>query len=173
MEPEIHRQYQAIRRGIPESTPITVLHIGEQATAVATGTAVEPEKVLMLALGSNKTATEFYLHTPPTPGEMEIAIMQVEDEVTRAREMIAGYSTLFTMDESIREIAHVASGHAGSSLQLHIDSVEQIFSILVSHTSGRTVIRSDIPGSTAFATTLLILREFMHHMKFSSISITA
>jgi exopolyphosphatase/pppGpp-phosphohydrolase len=85
METVIHHPYRTIRQGLPEGTPVTVLHIGEMETAVAIGTGAEPEKVLMLAIGSRKTAAEFFLHTPPTPGEIENAIMQVEDEITRAR----------------------------------------------------------------------------------------
>ena len=110
METKIHQRYRAIRLLLPESMPITVLHIGEQETAIATGTGAEPEMVMVLAIGSHSTAAEFFLHTPPTPGEIENAIMQVEDEITRVREMIAGFPTLITMDESIREIAHIASG---------------------------------------------------------------
>lgn len=173
METEIYQRYRAIRLGLPEGTPITVLHIGEQETAVATGVGTEPEKVLMLAIGSKRTATEFFLHTPPMPGEIENAIQQVEDEVTRAREMIAGYSTLVTSDVSIGEIAHIAGGHAGLAMQLPIDAVEQAFALLASHSLGRPASSAGIPGSTTFAANLLILRELMHHLKFLSIRVTA
>jgi exopolyphosphatase/pppGpp-phosphohydrolase len=172
METEIHQQYRAIRRRIPEGTPITVLHIGEQETTVATGTGAVPEKVLTLVVGSLRTAAEFFLHTPPTPVELENAIMPVEDEITRAREMIAGYATLITTDECIREIAHIASGHAGASMQMSLDAVEQVFSLLAGYAQGRPAASAGIPGNTTFAATLLILREFMHHLKFPSISIS-
>ncbi len=172
METKIHQRYRAIRLLLPEGTPITVLHIGKQETAVATGTGTEPEMVMVLAIGSQSTAAEFFLHTPPTPGEIENAIMQVEDEVTRVREMVAGYPTLITTDESISEIAHLASGHAGSALLLSIEAVEQVFSLLAGHSLGRPASSAGIPASPAFAATLLILREFMHHLKFPSISIS-
>lgn len=172
METGIHQRYRSIRLGLPAGAPITVLHIGEQETAVATGAGAEPDKVLMLAIGSQRTAAEFFLHTPPTPGEIENAIVRVEDEVTRAREMIAGYPTLVTTDASIREIAHIAGGHAGSALQLPVDAVEQVFALLASHSLGRPASSAGIPGSPVFAAMLLILREFMHHLNFSSISVT-
>ena len=172
METEIHQRYRSIRRGLLQGTPITVLHIGEQETAIASGAGAEPETVLLLAIGSHRTSARFFMHTPPTPGEIENAIMQVEDEVTRAREMIAGHSTLLTLDTSIREIAHIASGRDISTLQLSIDAVEQVFSLLASYSLGRPVSGSDISGNPAFAATLLILREFMHHLRFSSITVT-
>jgi exopolyphosphatase/pppGpp-phosphohydrolase len=173
MQAEIHRQYRAARRDLPTGVPVTVLHIGERETAVVIGTGAEPEKVLVLAIGSQKTAAEFFLNTPPTPEELENAIMQVEDEITRAREMIAGYPMLVSPDETIREIAQIAGGPAGTSMHLSVDAVEQVFSLLAGHSPGRPASNAGIPGSPAFAATLLILREFMHHLKFSSISVTA
>lgn len=74
METETHQHYRAVRQGLPAGTPITMLHIGEQETVVATGAGAEPEKVLLLAIGSQRTAADFFLHTPPTPGEIENAI---------------------------------------------------------------------------------------------------
>jgi len=168
MEAVIHRQYRAIRLGLPLGMPITVLRIGAQETAVAVGAGVEPEQVFVLAIGSQKTAAEYFFHAPPTPGEIENAIMPVEDEITRLRETIASYATLFSADESIREIALIA----GVTSQLSLDRVEQIFSLLVSLSLGRPASIAGVPGSPAFAATLLILREFMHHLKFASINIT-
>jgi exopolyphosphatase/pppGpp-phosphohydrolase len=172
MQTEIYHRYRAIRRSLPAGTPITVLHIGEQETAVATGVGAEPQTALTLAIGSQKSANQFFHHTPPTPGEIEKAIMQIEDEITRAREMIAGYSILVTSDASIREIAHIASGLVDSAVQLPIEAVEQVFSLLASYSLGRPASIAGIPANPEFAATLLILREFMHHLKFSSISVT-
>jgi exopolyphosphatase/pppGpp-phosphohydrolase len=171
MQIAIHQQYRTIRLVLPAGTPITVLHIGEQETAVVTGAGAEPEKCMLLEIGSRKTAADFFLHTPPSPGEIENAIMQVEDEITRVREMIAGYAMLVTMDASIREIALIAGIHAGPAMQLPVDDVEQAFSLLASYSLGRPASISGIPGDPAFAATLLILREFMHHLKFTSISV--
>ena len=148
-----------------------MLHIGEQDTFVATGSGAEAERVLLLAIGSQRTAAKFFVHTPPAPGEIENAIQHVEDEVSRAREMVAGHPTLVTSDASIREIARIASGHAESRLNLSIEAVEEAFALLAGHSLGRPASSAGIPGSTTFAATLLILREFMHHLRFASISV--
>ncbi len=169
----IHQRYRAIRQGLAVRTPITVLHIGEHETAVATGVGAEPGKILLLAIGSQKTADEFFRHTPPTLGEIEEAIMQVEDEVTRAREVVADYPNLYTTDDAIREIALIAAGHSGTALHLPVEAVEHVFSLLASHSLGRPASSAGISGSTAFAANLLILREFMQHLKFSSIGMVA
>jgi exopolyphosphatase/pppGpp-phosphohydrolase len=171
MQAAIHRQYRTIRLALPAGTPVTVLHIGEQETAVVTGAGAEPEKCLLLAMGSRKTAADFFLHMPPSPGEIENAIMRVEDEITRVREMIAGYSMLVTMDASIREIALITGIQAGPAMQLPVDGVEQTFSLLAGYLLGRPASIAGIPGDPAFAATLLILREFMHHLKFASVNV--
>ena len=80
---------------------------------------------------------------------------------------------LVTSDATIREIAHIASGHAGAALQIPVDAVEQVFALLASHSLGRPASIAGISGSSSFAAALLILREFMFHLKFSSISVTA
>jgi exopolyphosphatase/pppGpp-phosphohydrolase len=108
MENDIQMQYKAARLGVLRGMPICVLQIGEEQTSIAFGTDAIPEAVLVLSIGSNRTAVDFFKHTPPTPSEMETAIMVVEDEVTRARKLLTGHSRLFTRDVFIREIALIA-----------------------------------------------------------------
>lgn len=171
IETEIRLRYSAIRSGVPDGVPITVLHIGAEQTAVATGRSVEPDATLALAIGSRKTAADHFKHAPPTPGEVENAIMMVEDAIARARMIIAGGSTLFTTDTSIRQIALVAGVTDQPELNLARDAVERTFERLTAVTLGRPVSREGIPASAAFAATLLILREFMHHLDFLLITV--
>lgn len=99
--------------------------------------------------------------------------MVVEDEVTRARSMAAGNSTLLTADTAIREIAQIAGVTDGSELILSLEAVEGLFDLLAALSLGRPASSAGIPAEPAFAATLLILREFMHHLKFMSIGIRA
>ncbi len=171
MENEIRLRYRATRLGVPQGTPITVLHIGKEQTAVASGTAAEPDTVLLLAIGSSKTAADYFRHTPPTAGELEYAIMVVEDEVTRLRAITATASKLYTSDATIREIALVSGVADQPELQASIEAIEQSFDRLAALTMGRPASSAGIPTDMAFAATLLILREFMHHLQFTSITV--
>lgn len=171
MEADILQQYRTIRLSLAEGRPVAVLHIGAQQTALATGTGAEAGKVMQLAIGSRRTAAEFFRHTPPTPGEIENAIQQVEDEVTRAKEMVADHPLLVTTDASIREIARIAG--VGTEQRMPVDGVEQVFSLLAGYSLGRPAASAGIPGSPEFAATLLILREFMHHLGCASIDVMA
>jgi exopolyphosphatase/pppGpp-phosphohydrolase len=173
MEREIRLRYGAIQRGLPEGTAITVLHIGEEQTAVASGTGAEPDAVRLLSIGSETTAAEFFQHTPPTPGELENAIMQVEDEVTRARAITTADSALFSADPAIREIALVAGLVDQSKLVFALDAVERTFDQLAAVALGRPAGSAGIPASADFAARLLILREFMHHLQFAAVTVTA
>jgi len=49
--------------------------------------------------------------------------------------------------------------------------MERVFSRLAAVVQGKPAAHEGIPDDNAFAATLLILREFMHHLGFSSIGL--
>lgn len=164
---EIRQHYASIRMGVPDGAPITVLHISAEETIVALGNASEPKIVLSLTIGSKKTTATYFKHHPPTPSEVENAILAVEDEVMRTRTMIHPDSALYTTDNAIREIAVLA----GASTTLDLEGVERIFQRWIAVINGSPASQQGIPNDAAFGATILILREFMHHLKFASITL--
>ncbi|HSE11489.1 MAG TPA: hypothetical protein VLB69_02530 [Rudaea sp.] len=170
---DARRRYLAVRSGVAQGAPITLLHIGAAQTLIATGTHAEPAAILFLDVGSRTTATDFFKHEPPTPGEMENAIMAIEDAVIGSRPMIPGISALLTTDQAIREIALIAGAQDQPEVILGIDATERTFERLAAIMLGRPVSQDSIPTTPTFAATLLILREFMHHLKFASITVKA
>nr|WP_315187398.1 hypothetical protein [uncultured Albidiferax sp.] len=162
MEFEIQQRYRDLANG----TPITVLHIGPESTAVAVGSGPQAQAALQLALGARKTAADWFHHNPPTPGELENAIQWVEDEVNRARALVAGHPALWTTDAWVSDVAQLA-GVTGTALS--IDAVERLFDLLAALSQGRPAASAGIPNTPAFAATLLVLREFMHHLGFQEI----
>lgn len=160
-------------RWLGDRPPITLLHIGADQTTVDTTNGIEEGATHTLALGSQKTAADFFKHAPPTPLEMENAIMAIEDEVSHARTWIADDSVLYTTDPAIRTIALMAGVPDQPELILSIDAVEQTFERLAAVTLGRPATSDKLPTDAAFAATLVILREFMHHLQFSSITVKA
>jgi exopolyphosphatase/pppGpp-phosphohydrolase len=167
----IRLTYSNIRSDVANGTAITVLHIGEEQTAVASGSGVEPA-VIALALGSRRTAADHFKHEPPTPIEMENTIQAVEDELARVRPMIVRDSKLLTADAAIREIARLAGVADSAEHTLSLDAMERTFDRLAAVTLGTPASQEGVPSSAAFAATLLILREFMHHLQFSSITVS-
>jgi len=170
-ETSIRADYASVRAELADESPVTVLHVGAGQTLVASGKGREPDAVLALAIGAQKTSDDFFRHNPPTPLELENAIMTVEDEVARARAIIVDDSRLFTCDTEIREIALIAGLPDQPALTLSLEVMEKTFDRLASVSLGRPAAHEGLPDSTAFAATLLILREFMHHLKFSSLTV--
>ena len=151
----------------------TTLHIGSDVTRVTRTGNGQPDETLVLRIGSVTTARDFFKHVPPTPLELENAIMAVEDEVIRAGKWLAQDSTLCTSDVGIREMAQLA-GVAGSARMVWpVDAVEQQFDLLAAWVQGRPASSAGIPLEPDFASRLLILREFMHHLQFASITVKA
>ncbi len=169
MDEDIRRLYRSVRQHCPPESRVTVLQIGELQTAVVFGSGAEPDKALLLAIGSRKTAAEFFLHVPPAPGEIENAIQQVEDEITRARAISAGYPELVSADTCIHEISGI--GAHRSAVLISVDAVERAFALLASHSLGRPASIAGIPAEPGFAASLLILREFMHHLGYATIRV--
>lgn len=121
-------------------------------------------------MGWIKTA-KLFMHNPPTEAELENAIMLVEDELLRIRHAILKGSILSTTDASIRRIATIAGVSDQSHMSLTRDLVEQTFNRLAAIVQGRPVSLDSIPTTAEFCATLLILREFMHHLNFASIDV--
>ena len=149
----------------------TTLHIGSDVTRVTRTGDGQSDDTLALTIGSVKTATDFFKHIPPTPLELENAIMAVEDEVIRAGKWLTPDSPLFTDDVGIREMAQLADVADSARMVLSVESVEQQFDLLAAWVQGRPGSSAGIPLEPGFAARLLILREFMHHLQFASITI--
>lgn len=153
-----------------DSGSATILHIGEEQTIVTNRSGNESAPPMTLPIGSVKTARCFK-HNPPNEVEMENAIMLVEDELFRIRHSIVKGSTLSTTDACIRTIARIAGVPDEPNLILTRDLVEQTFNWLAAIVQGRPVSLDSIPTTAEFCATLLILREFMHHLNFASIDV--
>ena len=170
-ETSLRADYASMRTELADESPVTVVHVGAEQTLVASGKGTEPDAVIVLAIGAQKTSDDFFRHNPPTPLELENAIMTVEDEVARARAIIVDDSRLFTRDAGIREIALIAGLPDQPALTLSLETMEKTFDRLAAVSLGRPASHEGLPGNAAFAATLLILREFMHHLKFASITV--
>jgi NADP-dependent 3-hydroxy acid dehydrogenase YdfG len=53
---------------------------------------------------------------------------------------------------------------------LSTEAMERVFDRLAAVVTGSSAARQGIPAGREFAATLLILREFMHHLRFTSIT---
>jgi hypothetical protein len=165
---EVRRRYAALRAHEATSCAITVLHIGAELSALAVGSGVAPDRILVLELGSARTAREHFKRATPTALELETAIASVEDELARAQFLVGLNSTLHSTDSLLREIALAAGVSGDKRLVLGLAAVDQTFDRLAAVALGRPAASAGLPQSAEFGVTLLILREFMHHLRFAA-----
>jgi len=167
----ISQHYAAIRSRLGAVGQITVLHIGEEETTVAVGGGPATDAVRTLAIGSMRTSRDYFKQSPPGRLEFEIAIEPVEDEIIKAHGMLPPGSKLYSADEGLRRIAVLAGVPEGDEMSLDLEAMERVFSRLAAVILGKPAAHEGIPDDNAFAATLLILREFMHHLGYSSIGL--
>ncbi|MEC5320845.1 hypothetical protein VSX61_18210 [Brenneria populi subsp. brevivirga] len=174
IDADARRQYEQLRRRIGQDAPATLLSIGARQTNVVCGTGAAPQAVLHLPLGRQKTAETFFKHLPPTPDEMELAIMRVEDEVMAIRRDLPPGSALFSFDPALAAIARLSGGQeTPDGWLLPLDNMEQTFKRLERVMLGSPAAWEGIPLDGGFCAGLLILREFMHHHGFDDARIFA
>jgi exopolyphosphatase/pppGpp-phosphohydrolase len=155
------------------SQPYAMLHIAPEHTLLALRTkAEEPDAVWKFAVGTEKIANEFFKHNPPTPGEVENAIVTVEDEVMQVSKLIQDGTHLFSSDAAVEEIyAQLDAYQQSSDRRLYRHDLEVIFGRLSAIISGRPASSDTLPQTATFAAALLILREVMFHLGFEGINL--
>jgi hypothetical protein len=151
-----------------DTTPTANLHIGNEQTTLRFG-AAEGATTLTLAVGAQATARAHFRHSPPNALEMENAIAAVEDVVMPALRQLPAGLVLCTNDAAVQTIARLAGVPDGSRMELSIEGLEDCFNALAAWVQGRPASQGRLPQDNAFAATLLILRELMHHLGFTSI----
>lgn len=151
--------------------PVTVLQIGAEQTRIASGHGPVPDAVLALDIGTRRTAAAHFRHEPPTADELENAIMTVEDALAPARARIVAGSALFCSDAMVRELAQLAGLPDRPAVSLSREAIERLFDRLGRVALGRPAALEGLPARNDLATTLLILREFSHHMDFAAVRI--
>lgn len=173
---DIAALYQRARSVSAPGQLVTVLHLGDACTLMASGEeAASPSIVLTLALGQLKTARDFFRGDLPTPLELETAIAQVEDEVyaahARHRAWVPPGALLVpcATDAALHEIASLAGVAMGPLRLLTMDGVERVFNRLVAVSQGRPAAHEGLPVGAPFAAALLVLRELMHHFPFQTL----
>ena len=103
--------------------------------------------------------------------KMRKAIEVIEDQVMPLAKLLAAGSELFTSNESIASMLRTAKDEPKAAAAFSLVAVESIFDDLVAISSGRPRILESLPSDNATMATVLILREFLHHLQFERIGI--
>jgi len=165
--------YRDVQQRVGGNTPFTVLHIANEYSFIVQGLESDkPDNLWVFDLGAVKTSHDFFKHVPPTPGEVEYAIMEVEDEVMPLHKLLVPNTNLYTFDSAVKKTAVLgAVVETGAAITFERADMENVFYRLAAIISGRPASQDVLPAENTFAASLLILREVMHHLAFKNITI--
>ena len=149
----------------------TELDIGDRQTLVAARGDDASEVQVVLSIGAHHLADDIFRHDPPTPAELEAAIDVVEDQVMTAVDIVTAGSSLVVLGSFAAQIAQACGADGPGSATVDLETIEGLFQRLASESLGNPAARRGLPAGNAFVAGVLILREFMHHHGFGSITI--
>ena len=75
----------------------------------------------------------------------------------------------WSADVALHDVATLAGVPPGPHRVLTLDVMERLFNRLAAVSEGRPAAQEGFPDDPAFAGTLLVLRELMHHLPFASL----
>ncbi|BBN59495.1 hypothetical protein [Hydrogenovibrio marinus] len=126
-----------------------------------------------LPVGFGLVSNAYFKHTPPTYSEIEYAINFIEDEIEKIVPMIPvdGFR-LVSETPFIKGMASLAGVSDSDEMILSRDSLECLFGLYAEIAMGKRPSAYEPDISPKFYAQLLMLREFMHHLKFAQITTT-
>lgn len=168
--------YTWARAARPAPAGIVALHLGDEASALALGRAAQPERVIALDLGLATLARRFFASDRPGEAAIETAIAEVEDAIMPLRPALPPEAWLVSTDAAVAWVAEQAglSWQAGAAT-LDRETVEALFNRWAALALGRPASQDALPigGPVGgrFAATLLVLREWLHHLPQSALAV--
>lgn len=149
--------------------PITRLRICGDRVLLETAEDIASAGSAVLDAGSLQRILAHLAHVPPTAGELESAIMQIEDDLMPILRSLPAHSRLVTSAPAYWEVVTAAGLGGSPEVDLDIATVERLFNRLAEVAQGMPAARLGIPPDRGFAAMLLLLREILHHGGFGSV----
>ena len=126
-----------------------------------------------LLLGVDAVVRACFRHAPPSPLELEHAIELTEEVVMPLANQFGGTMNLVLQGRGAQLIAQGLATGLTVQTALTLDAVEALFNRLVAVSEGRPSTQEVLPSDAHFFAAMLVLREVMHHLRFSSVKLQA
>lgn len=124
---------------------------------------------LHIAFSHARMETLFFQKGQLNPTHLERAIEWVEDQIQAAHPHWPKGTLLWSNEADLHALASVAGVAQGERRVLHVDAVEQTFSRLVLQAMGQSPGREVLPANAQCFSTIVFVRELMHHLHFPQI----
>ena len=126
-----------------------------------------------MALGYASLARQWMRHTPPTPLDIEHAIEHTEDVVMPLAAKLAHTDQLQLRGLGAALILEGVGAEPDATLRRSLEQVEDLFNRIAMVSEGRPSSHEDLPTSPEFYAAMVILRECLHHLRFSEVLVQA
>lgn len=150
---------------------VTELELRSEASTVRRISGDLLQACVDFPLGLDGLARQCLKHEPPLPIELEHAIDVTEEAVMPLASMFAGPPGLILQGDGASLIAKALQLSGNAQAVLSLEEVESLFNRLVAVSQGRPATQESLPADVGVFASLLILREFMHHLHFSSVTL--
>ena len=145
------------------------LHLGTDSSHVNVKEEGGAEYQHALALGYASLARQWMRHTPPTPLDIEHAIENTEDVVMPLAAKLARTEQLLLRGDGATLILRGVGAKPDETLRWSLDEVEDLFNRIAMVSEGRPSVHEALPTSPEFYSAMVILRESLHHLRFSEV----
>jgi len=171
-ETAVRATYAQARQHPPETGAIVVLHLGDEESMLAFGKAAQPDQVSALPLGPQALGDRYFPAGRLNALAIEEAIAEVEDIVMPWHGKLPSAASLFMDAAEVAGLARWAGmpDNAGP-WRLTTEAVEQLFNRWAALAQGRPASQDPLPTTARFSATLLVLREWLHHLGFDGITV--
>lgn len=122
-------------------------------------------------IGFDLIKEKFFKDTFVNSDEIEYAINYIEDEIEKIVPLLPKDYSLCSCDDFLMDIALLCGEEKSQKIELSRDKIEYLFGLYAEVAQGRAPLPFLKDISPLFYAKLLILREFMHHIKFDVLTI--
>lgn len=130
-----------------------------------------------LDAGSLRAVIDLLRHAPPTAGELELAIAEVEDGLMPVMRQLPSSARLHGETSQLNDIARAAGYTAEAMQSLSTGGVEGLFNRIADIAHGMPAAAAGVPeqlvSGPSFVATLIVLREVLHHGGFAGVTLEA
>ena len=171
-EATMRSAYALARQQASEPQAIVVLHLDDDRFMLAWGTGNEPAQLSLLPLGLQALTHRLLPQGHLSEVAIEQTIAEVEDILMPWHGKLPAFALLFTTDTVVAELACWAGMPAkAEAWRLTQETVEHLFNRWVARAQGRPASQDELPITGRFSATLLVLREWLHHLGFEDITV--